>query len=159
MKPVVMMVCGNPVGRFDCIGDAAKMLNIQTTTLTNRILRGAVVNDIQFRFRESDEDDALTNMSPQREKAKKPTEQTISKVKVKKKLKYKSDDVDLTNTKYTIVPYEVKYGRVCVTRCTALEAPQPFVGSAQCANCPHFHGRNKKTHQVSCSNIIRRSLR
>ena len=159
MKPVVMLVGGKPVGRFDCIGDAAKMFNVQTSTLTNRILRGAVVDNVQFRFRESDEDDALINMSPQRAKAKKPTEHTISKVKPKKKPKYKSDDVDLTNTKFTIVPYEVKYGRVCVTRCTALEAPQPFVGSAQCANCPHFHGRNKKTHQVSCSSILRRSLK
>ena len=154
MKQVVMMVGGKPVGRFDCIGDVARMLNRTATAITSRILRGAVIDNVRYRFREGAADDELPNMSP-----KKPSLPKPSKIKLKKMTEYKSDDDDLSDTKYTIVPYEVKNGRICITRCTALEAPQPFVGSGRCAKCPHFQGRNKKTHQVACSNILRRSLR
>ncbi len=153
MKQVVMMVGGNPVGRFDCINDVARMLNITATAITSRILREAVIDNVRFRFREGAADDELPNMSPE-----KPSQPKPSKIKLKK-ITYKSDDDDLSDTKYTIVPYEVKNGRICITRCTTLDAPQPFVGSGRCAKCPHFQGRNKKTHEVACSNILRRSLR
>lgn len=149
-----MMVGGKPVGRFDCINDVARMLNVTATAITSRILREAVIDNVRFRFREGADDDTLPNMSPETGKSPK-----IPKIRLKKLTEYKSDDDDLTDTKYTIVPYEVKSGRICITRCTALEAPQPFVGSGRCARCSHFQGRNKKTHQVACSNILRRSLR
>lgn len=154
MKQVVMLVGGKPVGRFDCINDVARMLNVTATAITSRILRGAVIDNVRFRFREGAADDELPNMSP-----KKPSQPKLPKVKLKEITEYKSDDDDLSDSKYTIVPYEVKNGRICITRCTALDAPQPFVGSGRCAKCPHFQGRNKKTHEVACSSILRKNLR
>lgn len=152
MKAVVMEIGGVPQGRFDCTGDAARMFGITTSNMTNRILKKLVVNNVLFRYpREGEDLSSVPCLSPHRMRKEKP-----QKVKrVKKRHEYKSDDVELDREKYIIVPYEVRDLRVCITKCTYREFPQPLVGSADCVKCPFFKGRNKKTHEVACSNSMR----
>ena len=150
---VVSSEAGEIIHTFDSAKDCGMYYALSGTTILNRIRSGKVVNGLRFRYREDDEQiDESLNLSPKRDKGIHPAD------KKRKYKEFKSDDVDLTNTNHAIVPYEVRHKRVCITRCTVLEHPQPFVGSVLCAKCPYFKGRNKKTHQVACSHLQRRNL-
>ena len=144
---------GEIIYTFDSTKDCGIYYALRGTTILNRIRSGKVVGGLRFRYREDDEQiDESLNLSPKRDKGIHPSD------KKRKYKEFKPDDVDLTNVNHAIVSYEVRHKRVCITRCTVLEHPQPFVGSVLCAKCPYFKGRNKKTHQVACSHLQRRNL-
>ena len=152
MKAVVMEIGGVPQGRFDCTGDAARMFGITTSNMTNRIVKKLVYNNVLFRYPNEGEDlSSIPCLSPLRRRKEKPQKPK----REKKRHEYKSDDVELNREKYTIVPYKVRNLRVCITRCAYRDYPQPLVGSAECVKCRYFKGRNKKTHEVACSNSMK----
>lgn len=136
------------IGYFESLSDAARKYKTYTSTITNRILKGIVKNGIRFRYY-TEEDKHLPNLSPER---------TPKYVKYNKTLKggraFKGDDIELDRKRYNIIAYEVKHNRICITPCPLRDNPRPFVGSARCAGCSSFHGRNKKTHEVACSRKI-----
>lgn len=51
---------------------------------------------------------------------------------------------------YTAVPYEQKYGVVCITPCPYYEAPKPMVGSSRCHECSSYISQNRETRHVYC---------
>lgn len=53
-----------------------------------------------------------------------------------------------------IIPYEVKYGRICVTPCIILdnmEGDRPFVGSGRCRQCKYFRRIDSDKKEVYCT--------
>ena len=161
-KAVVMEVDGEVVGWFDCTSDAARKFGHGISTISKRIERRAVVNGVLLRYPRAGEDvEALASLSPQREQA------YIDRAKVRplkpgrkpKPSLSNGDDVELDAERYVIVPYEVVNKRVCITKCRIKDRPQPLVGSVACMKCPSFRGRNRKTHQVACNNVLRKQIR
>lgn len=152
-KAVVMEVLGNAVGWFFSTGDAARKFGHRTSTITERIKKGLVVEGVGFRYpKKGETTESFPCLSPERKWKEKPKKQP----RERKKPVFVSDDVELNHDKYAIVSYEVINLRVCVTKCTVMEHPQPFVGSAKCARCTYFKGRNKMTHEVACANKLRK---
>lgn len=164
-KVVIMEVTGKPVGWFDCISDVARMLGTTTSTITNRIKRGAIIDGILIRYPKDKEDFILLPyLSPSKKygntgravsrKTKLP-DKSIPKEKPPrpepKKKVYKTDDVELDREQYRILAYEVKNIRVSITPCPFKGSPKPMVGSGNCVRCSSFRGRNKVTHEVACS--------
>jgi hypothetical protein len=144
MKRVVMMAGDTPVGYFDCIGDAARMAEISTTSMTGRIKSQYVKNGVSFRFAKEGEDlDGVPCLSPKRERP---------EISVKKKdFKPKEASKKLDGEKYTILKYEVRNIRECITPCPFKEAPKPMVGSAKCMSCGSYRGRNRIAHEIACN--------
>lgn len=55
------------------------------------------------------------------------------------------------------IPYEVKDGCICVTRCGMKyehEKGRPFVGSALCEKCCSYRGKNKEKKIVYCASVL-----
>lgn len=155
-KPVIMEVFGEIVGYYNSTSDAAKHLNRYTTTITKRVEREAVIDCILLRYPRDNEDyQSYKCLSPMRLEKELPKKNPQKRGRPKKEGKVYNYDDELDD-KYTLVDYEVKDLRICITKCTVRDFPQPLVGSAACARCPSFKGRNKKTHQVACSHILRR---
>lgn len=53
-----------------------------------------------------------------------------------------------------IIPYEVRFGKVCVTPCVNIgniDGERPFVGSGRCRQCRHFHKIDTKKREVYCT--------
>ena len=147
-KHVVVEIGGKPTNVFNSMRQAGIAFGLSVSGLYDRIIKGRIVDNVFFRFALDGEDlSGIPNTTPKR---KIPIRKYPSKEKA-----YKSDDVELNREKYIIVPYEVRNLRVCITKCTYREFPQPLVGSADCVKCPFFKGRNKKTHEVACSNSMR----
>lgn len=152
-KPVIMEVLGNPIGWFDCITDVARKFGHTTSTITKRIERKAVINGVLIRFpNEGENIESLPYLSPPKKYGKLGKIKSKRITKKEKEISYKNDDVELDREKYNIVKYEVRNLRVCITRCAYRDYPQPLVGSAACVQCHYFRGRNKKDHEVACSN-------
>lgn len=138
-KPVVVSdLDGNIVYRFSSVMEAARKFNTKHANMLYWIRTNYIKDDMVFAFENPNDEEHHTSY------------------KIYRKATKKDEDIDLNGSKFAIVPYEVRNVRVCVTRCTIREYPQPFIGSAECARCPSFRGRNKKTHQVACSHIMRR---
>lgn len=158
-KPVIMEVFGEIVGYYNSTTDAAKKFNRYATTITKRVERGSVIDCVLLRYPNDDEDyKSYKCLSPKVMEKETPREKPVKIERPKKEKKVFNYDDELDAEKYTIVNYEVKNLRICVTKCTVRDYPQPLVGSAACVRCPSFKGRNKKTHQVACSHILRKIL-
>lgn len=151
MKPVVILVEGKPNGFYECIGDAAKAIGVRTSTITNRVASGREVNGVSYRYPNEGEIDTLPNLSPPRIRKKVEPQPPKPKREPKKIADCKSDDTKLDRDSYTIVSYEVRNIRECITPCPFLDIPKPKVGSLACVNCGSFKGREKRTHEVACS--------
>lgn len=122
---------GEIVHEFETVRDAANHFGLHHSTICYRVHRGFFFDGLKFHYR----------MRP-----------TKRECKIKAtRCEYKDDDVELDREKYKIVPYEVRFGRVSITRCPFKRYPQPLVGSGECMRCSSFKGRNKKTHEVACS--------
>ena len=148
---VVMSEDGTPLHTFDSMVDCGRYYGLSGTAIGLRIKAGSVVNGLRFVKKAKDETfDGIPNLSPKRDRGLLPSP------KKRNYKEFKSDDVDMSIMNYPIVKYEVRYKRVCITRCTVLDQPQPLIGSGECAKCPYFKGRNRKTHEVACSNQLRK---
>lgn len=150
-----MMAGDTPVGYFECIGDAARMAGIYTTSMTLRIKTGYVKDGVSFRFvKDGDDLNAIPRLSPERKRSEKftPKGKMPRKTKPKKEKKsvFEEDDTELNREKYLILKYEVRNLRECITPCPFKEAPKPMIGSAKCIKCGSFKGRNRTTHEVAC---------
>lgn len=147
-KNIVVEMRGKRTNVFNSMRQAGIAFGLSVSGLYDRIIKGRIVDGVLFRFELEGEDlSGIPNTTPERRIP-------IRKYPKKEKV-YKSDDTELDREKYNIVPYEVRDLRVCITKCTNREFPQPLVGSAECVRCPFFKGRNKKTHEVACSNSMR----
>lgn len=154
-KKVVMVENGEPKAVFVSTSDAARKVGVTTTTMTNRIKRGAVVDGALFRYTTAEDDlsslptlsvpvgsEQVVNVKRKKRKESSPTPKP-----------FKSDDVELNREKYRIMPYEVRDKRVCITPCPLREPPRPKIGSVECMRCPSNKGRNRKTHEVACNRV------
>lgn len=60
------------------------------------------------------------------------------------------------------IPYELKYGVVCITPCTKidnLDGKRPMVGSSQCMRCTNFVEKHRKAQEVVCRNFSKKELK
>lgn len=136
-KKVVIIENDVPVCIFDCAHDAALAVGLQSSSgVRHRILKNHVVNGIRFRFLEEGEVLDVPSMPPAQRKYRK-TSEIIS-------------DEEISEGRYHLIPYEVKYGRVCITPCPLKPYPKPMVGSSSCKNCPSHRGRHPQKQVVIC---------
>lgn len=136
-KKVVMIENDVPVCIFECLRDAALAAGLESTSgIRNRIQTNYTVGGVRFRYLEEGETlDVPISPPPQRKYRK--TSEIIS-------------DEEITEAKYHLIPYEVKYGRVCITPCPLKPYPKPMVGSSSCKNCPSHRGRHPQKQVVIC---------
>lgn len=151
--PITIVRKGEIIGIFASQRDAARVLGVHATTIANRISRASVTDECTFRYATDEETAVLHTLAriarveaePQNPRPK-PEEK-----KPERKRVYKSDDKPLESMRGTLVSYDITPDRRCVTPCPYRDAPKPMVGSAGCARCPSFHGRNRQLRKVACS--------
>lgn len=147
-KPIIMEVAGTQKLRFSSISEASRIIGMSVPAIINRIVRKSVVGGVRFYY------DTNPSSSESIPKAPKDTEITIPQKKVVRRHNQKSKP--LNREKYAIVPYEKKHGVMCITKCTVVDFPQPFVGSVRCCQCPHHQGIDREAQEVACSNLFRK---
>lgn len=153
-KPVVIEVNGAPLGRFDSVSDAAVFFNRVESTITYRIAKKEPFNGILYRYA-TESDITLRNLTLPKSKQKsgpKPIKPKVVKEQEPSIEKPdKDDDIELDRERYTIIPYQTRYERLCITPCPFITGNErPFVGSTRCASCKSFRGRNRKTQEIAC---------
>lgn len=167
-KKVILELNGEILGWYDCISDVGRRLGNSTTTITNRIKSGRVVNGYLARWpNEEDDLNKIPNLSPPRlyghtPKLKKGTcvdengnliEKETGKMRIRNVVKHEEKpekEVVLDREKYLIIKYEVRNKVQCITPCPFMCSPKTMVGSPKCQSCYAFKGRDKKTHEVAC---------
>ena len=120
---------GKVVKEFDSIKACAREYKLQPATIMYRLRTDRYFNEEYFEFVDPSYTDGA----------------------YKKKTIYAVDRKEIDRKNYRIINYEVRNQRECVTPCTIKSIPRPFVGSAACANCKYFKGRNRLTHEVACA--------
>lgn len=120
---------------FPSINKCAEHFCVQVGTILYRISKGFSYDGMVFSFVDGDRREAVPKKPP----------------KPKKIKRVMREEVELDRTKYKILPYEVKYKHICVTKCPFISEKTIFIGSALCANCKSFRGRDRKTQEVACN--------
>lgn len=66
--------------------------------------------------------------------------------------------VDMKND-YRVVPFDMKWGRVCITPCMMIDngdGQRPMVGSAKCRECGRFVDIDRNENIVICNKVTPR---
>ena len=151
-----MEVHGSAQCRFSSIYEASRTVGLSVPAIIARITRNSIVEGIRFSYEENPPTNE-EHTKPKKQYIKpKPVPKAPRGTKPKEEKRYELKQKPLNRDKYTIVPYEVKNKRVCITKCTVVDFPQPFIGSFNCQKCPHFQGIDRVTHEVACSNLFRK---
>ena len=133
-KPVIVKdLDGNLIHRFGSVKEAARHYDVRHANVLYWIRTDYTKNGLVFSF-ENPEDHA--HHTP---------------YNMYHKLKH-TEDVEL-DREFTILKYDIKFGRVSITPCPFRQFPKPKVGSGACQACSHFRGRDRRTHEVACSKI------
>lgn len=117
---------GTPVHRFTTVAECAQFLNTAVGVVTFRILSGAKINKWTPMF---------CDASP-------------SIKRIEKQCKYKKHDTD------TFVPYQTVKKKILITPCPYRDwdnGNRPLVGSANCAACTSFRGKDRENQNVRCA--------
>lgn len=131
-KPVIVTdIDGNFVHRFDSVKDTARHYNVRHANVLYWIRTDYIKNGLVFTFENP------------KDKAHHTPYNMYHKVK-------HTEDVEL-DREFTILKYDVKFGRVSITDCPFSQYPKPKVGSGASQGCSHFRGRDRRTHEVACS--------
>lgn len=150
MRAIVIESEGRIEGIFSCINVASKYLNATSTTVKKRTEKGTDGAGKVYRWATEEESKMFHVVKEKPKVERKPVEP--KKYKLKELDEDLCDNMELDSTKYTIVPYKLIAGRVCVTPCPFThDIPKPKVGSCLCVGCSSFHGRNRVKQQVACS--------
>lgn len=139
-KPIAVEKDGSAIALFSSIKEASLITGMCEKGIQYRIDRGEEVKGVLYRLARPKEAAALKKIN----------------TPVKNRLKALEGDtcnIEAAGKKYNIVSYELTAGRICITPCPYRESPKPKIGSADCLDCPSFHGRNRHTQQVACSAV------
>jgi len=171
--PIALEKGGEVVNIFPSIHKASRDLGLHVSTIKWRIERGTEVKGVLLRTVTDTEKEKLCKTTVQlinQVRQKKQQSEKPQKIKLKGEVKKsgkigrrettrtEADDIELNSEKYSIVSYELVFGRLCITPCPYREAPKPKVGSGLCMDCPSFRGRNRTKQQVACSAVNVRIL-
>lgn len=123
---------GEVIARYDSVKDVARAKDTSHSNILYWIRSGYMKDGSIYRFENpEDEHCAYTYNTYHKQKDGIP--------------------IELDRNQYTILPYEVKFGRICITPCPFKEHPKPMVGSGNCARCGQFRGRDIANHEIACS--------
>lgn len=156
--PVTLERNGKIISIFATMQDAAKSLGMHVSTIQWRVERGRDVKGERMRLATEAEIRKLreAKLKESREKRRIKERASTKKDTYVEESEFEMDSVKLDGEKYRIVNYEVTPWRLCITPCPFKESPKPMVGSAVCATCSSFHGRDRVRKQVACSDVYGR---
>ena len=135
-RAVAVLRKGRVIGLFSSTGNAGRCMGFSDATVRNYINKETVKDGLSFRFAKDEETElirAIGGLPKETDDTEEP------ELKAERK------------SKFTIVEYEIAFGHICITPCPFRTDNKPKVGSATCAECPFFHGRNREERQVMCS--------
>lgn len=156
--PVTLERGGKVISIFATMQDAAKSLGMHVSTIQWRVERGRDVKGERIRLATEAEKRKLreSKLKELIEKRRIKERSSTKKDTYVKESEFELDGVKLDGEKYRIVNYEITPWRLCITPCPFKESPKPMVGSAACATCCSFHGRDLVRRQVACSDVYAR---
>lgn len=139
-KPIAVEKDGSVIALFSSTAEASLLTGMCEKSIRYRIEKGEEVKGVLYRHARPKEIAALKRIN-------------ASKKNRLKALEGDTCNIEAASKKYNVVSYELTAGRICITPCPYRESPKPKVGSADCLDCPSFHGRNRYTRQVACSAV------
>lgn len=136
-KKTIVATSSNGKFKFKSYNHAAGYFNVSENTIKNRISKSEHIGGYRLTLEQPENCNDI------------PLAKEIS-LKTRAIKADKDTEIDLDV--YIPIKYEVRYGRISITKCPYKYDDKPFVGSARCASCGSFRGRNRQQHLVACYN-------